>query len=219
MPIRFGECTFDEPSHRLTRGGRPVDLSPKAFALLAALLAERPAVLKRARLADLLWPRTHVGPTSLPRVVSELRQAIGDTARRGRLIRTVHGVGYAFSGTALHTASGAATASCTLLLGGREVPLAFGENLIGRAPECPVRIDSTRVSRHHARIDVGESGACLVDLGSKNGTYVEARRVEGQVALVDGDRISVGRVVMTFIRAARRGGTTETDARGPKSGT
>jgi DNA-binding winged helix-turn-helix (wHTH) protein len=215
--VRFGEYTFDEPSHRLTRSGQAVDLTPKAFALLAALLAARPAVLTRARLVDLLWPRTNVGPTSLPRVMSELRQAIGDTAGRGRRIRTVHGIGYAFSGTALDQ-NAEATGSCALLLGEREIPLAPGENLIGRAPECAVRIHSTRVSRHHARIDVAEGGACLTDLGSKNGTYLELRRVEEPVALADGDRISIGSVVLTFVSDPGAGRRTETGASKPKSG-
>ena len=38
MQLRFGECLFDSGSRRLTRGGEPVHLEPKAFELLELLL-------------------------------------------------------------------------------------------------------------------------------------------------------------------------------------
>lgn len=100
MRLRFADCLFDAECHLLARAGRPVRLTPKAFELLALLLECRPRVVSRAQLHDRLWPASFVGRTSLPRLVSEVRRAIGDSAAEGKLVRTVCSVGYAFAGAA-----------------------------------------------------------------------------------------------------------------------
>ncbi len=96
MHLRFGDCVFDRGTRTLTRGGRPVDIAPKAFELLGLLLEHRPRPLSKPELHEKLWPDTFVSDSSLARLVSELRKAIGDRARDPRLVRTVHGFGYAF---------------------------------------------------------------------------------------------------------------------------
>lgn len=48
------------------------------------------------------------------------------------------------------------------------------------------------LSRRHARIERLESGICLVDLFSKNGTFLNGERVVVPVRLVNGDRIQLG---------------------------
>ena len=73
---------------------------PKAYELLSLLLARRPRVLSKAQIRDVLWPGTSVARDGLPRLVTELRQALGDDAQQPRFIRTVHGFGYAFCGEA-----------------------------------------------------------------------------------------------------------------------
>lgn len=98
MPLRFGNCSFDPSLRTLTRNGRSVQLTPKAFELLSALLENRPRPLSKTELHERLWPATFVSDTSLARLVSELRRAIGDDARDPRLVRTLHGYGYAFHG-------------------------------------------------------------------------------------------------------------------------
>ena len=153
MRIRFGDCVVDPGSRQLTRNGRAVDLTPKAFDLLHALLEKRPNVVKRAELHDLLWPHAFVASTSLPRLVTELRKALGEN-RKSKLIRTVYGFGYAFSGETSNETEAPARSGCSVVWGDRAIPLVEGENLIGRAGECTVVIASSRVSRHHARIVV-----------------------------------------------------------------
>lgn len=208
MRIRFGNCVFDDESRLVTRDGKPAPLSPKAFALLGALLSKQPGAVKRQELQDALWPKTYVGATSLARVVSELRQALGEPRAKGELIRTVHGFGYAFCG---EIAPDALPRSldwpCSLLLGVREIPLAEGENLIGRTPECVVRIGSPRVSRRHARILVADGHASIEDLGSKNGTAVGGQRIRSVVVLREGDEIAIGSVVLIYRGSAEAGST------------
>lgn len=63
--------------------------------------------------------------------------------------------------------------------------------LLGRAGEADVWLDEEGVSRSHARIDPKNGGAQLVDLGSKNGTWVNGARVtEHQLEV--GDLIQIG---------------------------
>ncbi len=63
--------------------------------------------------------------------------------------------------------------------------------LIGRGGHCDIVIPERRVSREHVRI-VKQGGVCYVeDLGSKNGTHVNAARLEGIRALEEGDEIQI----------------------------
>ena len=69
--------------------------------------------------------------------------------------------------------------------------LGDGPLLIGRGGDCPIVVASEHASRHHAEI-VARDGAWLVrDLGSKNGTTVNGTRVDGEVALHEGDEIAI----------------------------
>ena len=206
MRVRLGECVFDSEARELTRGGAAVQLSPKAFQLLSFLLEHRPRAVSRAELHDLIWPREFVSYTSLPRLVTEVRRALADRSRPPRFVRTVHRYGYAFASQdvqELPEAVPGAPSGCSLRWGKRKIRLAEGETLIGRAPDCGVRIDSTLVSRHHARIRVAGGKATLEDCQSKNGCYVRRKRVEGSVSLEDGDSIKVGPAVLVFLAGGR----------------
>ena len=48
---------------------------------------------------------------------------------------------------------------------------------IGSHPDCDFAIDDASISRHHARIEIDETGYRLVDNGSKNGTFIGNLRV------------------------------------------
>lgn len=54
--------------------------------------------------------------------------------------------------------------------GWREVPLLPGTHIIGRSTDCQVVIQGADVSRHHAQVEISETGCTLMDLGSANGT-------------------------------------------------
>ena len=142
MRVRFGDCVFDASARELRRGGRRIHLPPKAFALLELLLDRRPRPVPRAEIADVLWPDTAVGASSLARVVVDVRSAIGDDARNPRLLRTVHGFGYSFSDEAISEGPGDASTSdalvCRLAWGDREIPLPEGEHVLGRLPDARV---------------------------------------------------------------------------------
>jgi DNA-binding winged helix-turn-helix (wHTH) protein len=214
--IGFDGLIYDEEALQLRRGGTPLALTRKAFDMLGVLLKNRPRALSKAELRDALWPETFVGDSSLAQVVTELRSALGDDARAPHWIRTVYGFGYAFAGAARDLGASSAAhsppARSWLVSGPHEWALRDGANLIGRDPGCSVRVDSPRVSRHHARVTVAGAQATLEDLHSKNGTYLEGRLVEGSPTLRDGDEIFVGPAVLVF-RASGETGTTRTATR------
>jgi DNA-binding winged helix-turn-helix (wHTH) protein len=218
LRLCFGDCVFDPATRELTRGGQSIHLPPKAFQLLDLLLSRRPRPITKAEIRDTLWPDTAVGASSLARVVADVRSAIGDDARQPRLLRTIHGYGYAFSGEAAPEQGGPDwhrrdALACRIVQGEREIPLDEGEHILGRLPDVSVWIDSTGVSRRHARIVVSGGRAVLEDLGSKNGTWLRGERLTAPADLTDGDVFTVGSVVLRF-RAARAAVSTQTDVAG-----
>jgi len=211
MSLRFGNCVFDLETRELLVDGAPRDLSPRSFQLLDLLLEARPRALAKRELMDRLWPNEFVSESSLPRLVAELRAALGDDAKEPRFIRTLHTFGYAFV-AAEATSPGGEGTPCRLIWGERQIQLLPGENLVGRDAEARVAIDLGRVSRRHARIVVRGERVVLEDLASKNGTFVGGRRVAGPVDLEDGDEIGVGPAVLVF-RRSLSALTTQTGSR------
>jgi DNA-binding winged helix-turn-helix (wHTH) protein len=213
MRVRFGEFVLDSTTRELTRGGAVVPVAPKVFQLLELLLERRPGAVAKAEIHERLWPSTFVSESNLARLAAEAREALGDDARDPRYLRTVFGFGYAFCGEAVEERQAPRPGPlCALVVGGRQIGLHDGENILGRAEDAVVWINSSKASRRHARILVGDGGAILEDLGSKNGTFLRGQRVEQPYALDDGDEICVGEVVMTF-RFVRGSRSTETASR------
>jgi adenylate cyclase len=63
---------------------------------------------------------------------------------------------------------------------------------IGRSPKCSIVLDSPKVSRRHAIINVQNIGEFwLIDLGSINGTFLNTRRLQHPVRLSDFDQVAV----------------------------
>ncbi len=63
---------------------------------------------------------------------------------------------------------------------------------IGRDPGNGLVLDNERISAHHAVIERRGRGFFLRDLGSRNGTSVDGRRVKGWRALGEGSRVQLG---------------------------
>lgn len=194
MRLDLGPLTLDTDRHQVFRGAEPVHLSTKAFQLLALLVENRPRALSKDEIQKALWPDTFVSDTSLTTLVNELRTLLSETAREHRLIRTVHGFGYAFEGAA----SPAPPSGCRLIWGEREVPLDEGENVLGRDPGTRGSIPDASISRRHARITIRGGTATLEDLESKNGTFLGEKRVTAPTLLSDGDAIRLGLVHVVF---------------------
>lgn len=191
--------------------GEPVHLTAKTIDLLSLLVSKRPEAVAKKVIQQSLWPNTFVSDVSLTTLVFELRGALGESARKPRFIRTVHGYGYAFQSDDGKSDTDARGTPFCIIHEGREVPLKPGENFLGRAHDCQVRIDSTRVSRRHARITVTGVVALIEDCGSRNGTWVRGVRTEGRVPLTDGDDIVLAGISVLFrvFNQGRAGEVTE----------
>jgi DNA-binding winged helix-turn-helix (wHTH) protein len=211
MRVRFGDVEVDGDTRQIRRAGRGVHLSPKAFDLLTLLLSRRPAAVPKSEIHDRLWAGTFVSDTSLPTLVAEVRDAIGDDAKRMHYVRTIHRFGYAFQGdvSEIQPAIEAESIGAWLVGAAARIGMARGEHVLGREGHGIVALDSPTISRRHARVSVEADGATVEDLGSKNGTFVNDTRVTAPVRVADGDTLRVGDLVFTF-RLSRPGTTTQT---------
>jgi DNA-binding winged helix-turn-helix (wHTH) protein len=210
----FADCTLDSEARTLVRAGHEVHLAPKAFELLKVLVDHRPRALSKGELLERVWPGVFVSDASLAKVVSKIREAIGDDDS-SPVIRTVHGYGYAFVAPIEVNANEPAvraqgSALCWLFCGNREFPLADGEHILGREPEASICLDSPKVSRRHARLVVNGTSATLEDLGSKNGSFVRGVRISGPTRLESGDEACIGPFKLLF-RVAADSGATQTE--------
>jgi DNA-binding response OmpR family regulator len=96
--IRAGDVALDVPRMRVTVGGRPVDVTPTEFHLLAALARQPGRIFTRTQLLDAV---RGVAFESYERAidahVKNLRRKIEPNPREPRYVLTVYGVGYKFA--------------------------------------------------------------------------------------------------------------------------
>ena len=71
--------------------------------------------------------------------------------------------------------------------------------VIGRADTCDVCLDDDTASRRHCQLTVGADGLHLVDLGSRNGSYVNDVSAATPLPVVDGDVLRVGRTLLKYL--------------------
>ncbi len=94
--LRFGTVTFVPAERVLLRDGQPVALTPKAFDLLAFLVANPGRLLTKDELLQAVWPDAIVEESNLAYHVFAIRKALGDTADVDQYIETVPKRGYRF---------------------------------------------------------------------------------------------------------------------------
>ncbi len=75
---------------------------------------------------------------------------------------------------------------------GQLIPIAIPSFMIGRAEDCHLKPRSELISRYHCVILSEEAYVAVRDLGSKNGVYVNGRRVDVEQELKNGDRLAIG---------------------------
>jgi two-component system OmpR family response regulator len=91
--LQYADLEIDEDTMRVTRGGRPIQLSPTEFKLLRFLLVNRERVLSKSQILDHVWQYDFGGSGGVvENYISYLRKKVDDV--EPALIHTVRGFGY-----------------------------------------------------------------------------------------------------------------------------
>jgi DNA-binding winged helix-turn-helix (wHTH) protein len=206
--VRFGVFELDLRTGELRKRGVKVALQEQPFQVLAMLIEHPGDLVTREQLRSRLWPDAVFVDFDhgLNKAVTKIRRALGDLAESPRYVETLERRGYRFIAVIEPiTARLAPVDPRSGVLGilrvvwaDRTIPLTDGANLIGRDPAALIWVDSSAVSRRHARIVVTDGGAMLEDLGSKNGTFLNDCRLESPTSLRDGDTIRIGPARLAF---------------------
>jgi hypothetical protein len=86
-------------------------------------------------------------------------------------------------------------------LGGSTLVLPEGVLEVGRSSDCWLTLEDEISSRVHARFHVDADVCEIEDLGSRNGTFVNGERIVGRRRVHDGDRIRIGKELMTMLES------------------
>ena len=109
--LRFGPCEVHLPQREVRLHGVVQAVPPKAHDLLVLLLQQRHRVVQKRELVSALWQRTSVSDSVLANAVMQARRAIGDTATPPAWIKTIHGIGYRFTGEVFESTAQAVSAA------------------------------------------------------------------------------------------------------------
>jgi len=198
--FQLGAWLVEPTLDRISRAGRVVRLRPRAMDVLICLALEAGELASKQNLIDAVWHTEFVSEHALTQVIAEIRAALGDDARNPTYIENIPRRGYRLVATVTPVTASASPVrygSLPFKLQGEDYDhsLSQGPNIIGRTPDADISIDRTAVSRCHARIVVQGTTATIEDLGSKNGTYLNGKRLEQPALLTTGDEIWIGRSV------------------------
>ena len=99
--LQVQDVVLDTVSREVTKGGNPVELTPREFSILEFLLYNKNRAVSRFSLAEHVWG-DDFDPFSMSNFmdvhIKNLRHKIGDSGQ-GRIIRTLRGVGYIIQDT------------------------------------------------------------------------------------------------------------------------
>jgi DNA-binding winged helix-turn-helix (wHTH) protein len=198
--FHLGDWLVEPTLDRITRDGREVRLRPRATDVLTVLALASGKLVSKRELMDEVWRTEFIGDHALTQVIAELRAALGDDARNPAFIENIPRRGYRLVAAVTPVAESSVAptgATMPFKLETEDGPrsLLQGSNVIGRTDDADIRIDKTEVSRCHATITIQGTTAVIEDLGSKNGTFVNGRQLDGPTTLTNGDEIWIGRSV------------------------
>jgi DNA-binding winged helix-turn-helix (wHTH) protein len=178
-----------------------VRLQGQPFKVLSLLVSRAGELVTREKLRRALWPGAVFVDfdQGLNKAVAKIRRALGDLANHSHYIETLERRGYRFIAPVEDIVPGGHTsrpatrlAAHRLVWGECSIALPEGSHVIGREPKAAIRVESSVVSRRHASITVRPDGMSIADHASRNGTFVNGRRIEAETPLVHGDEVQVG---------------------------
>jgi DNA-binding winged helix-turn-helix (wHTH) protein len=214
---RFGSFELDLAAYVLKARGEIVRLEKIPMEVLILLVQRAGMLVERSHIAAAVWGSGVFveQEAAINTAVRKIRQVLGDDAAVPRFVQTVVGKGYRFIATVENfSAAGesvgnpsAVQSGCpryVVKVGRQEFVLPSGETVIGRDPAAGVYVDHPSVSRRHARLSIEAGRVRLQDLGSRNGTFLDGRQLDGAVDILEDAIIGLGPVTLVFnvVRAA-----------------
>src|SRR5215510_11568639 len=94
----FEEFSLDIERRELRRDAKLVQVEPQVFDLLAYLISNRQRVVSKDDLVAAIWGGRIISESAISSKVTAVRQAVGDSGDKQRLIRTVTRKGFRFVG-------------------------------------------------------------------------------------------------------------------------
>jgi len=91
-------------------------------------------------------------------------------------------------------------------------PVLKGSMTLGSDSSCTLYVDSLAIQPQHAQIDTVNNDSVIRDLGTEEGTFIGATKIEGLHPLKDGDVIRVGKHTIAYSYSEDINATGETDA-------
>jgi pimeloyl-ACP methyl ester carboxylesterase/DNA-binding winged helix-turn-helix (wHTH) protein/class 3 adenylate cyclase len=132
MPLEgrfsFDRFQLDLSTGRLSGKSGPIPLAPKALAVLEYLAARPGRLVSKDELLAAIWPGVFLGGGALRVCVREIRRALGDDARKPRIIETAHRRGYRFIAEVVGSASEPALPAATPLASPLPLPVRYARN-------------------------------------------------------------------------------------------
>jgi DNA-binding response OmpR family regulator len=94
---RFADVELEFETYAATKGGAPLELSPREFDLLRYLIERKGETVTRDRLLEDVWGyESYPSTRTVDTHIAKLRAKIGDSGSEPRFILTIHGAGYKF---------------------------------------------------------------------------------------------------------------------------
>jgi pSer/pThr/pTyr-binding forkhead associated (FHA) protein len=91
--------------------------------------------------------------------------------------------------------------------GQQSIILKQGDNTIGRSATSDIVIDNPSISRHHAVVELNGTSITVRDAGSRNGTFLDERRIAEKVEATGDNELKFGLVAASLV-ARKREATT-----------
>lgn len=114
MIYRFGDFELDTAMIELRRQGVAIAIERQVFATICLLVENRDRVVSKEELVQRIWDGRSISDSAISSRIKSARKALGDNGRVQGLIRTVHRVGFRFTGDAVTVGANAQPAAVTL---------------------------------------------------------------------------------------------------------
>jgi polyferredoxin/CRP-like cAMP-binding protein len=87
---------------------------------------------------------------------------------------------------------------------GPDLLFGVGAHILGTSTDVDLVLNDPTISRRHARLEVGDDGVTIEDLGSTNGTTVDGKRIKGPVLIDRQSSVKFGGLTLTLEPVAAR---------------